>query len=71
MLQHIQGAKHQKSAPPRPGLVGGEEEGEGEGEGSENYRSDSRVNRESAAHLDEGFIRSFLSGELCLRGVCK
>ena len=73
MLQNLQGAKHQKS-PTKPRKPGGRgegrgEEGEQEEDGGDNYPSDSRVNRESVAQLDEGFIRAFLSGELCLRGV--
>ena len=28
------------------------------------------ASRTHSDHLDENFIRSFLSGDLCLRGVC-
>jgi hypothetical protein len=76
MLQHLQGGKHQKSSPKptaKPGVQekGGEEDEEEEGAvgRSKNYRSDSRTTRESVGHLPDGFVRSFLSGELCLRGV--
>ena len=75
LTKYLQGAKHQKSSAKTPAkLDSGESEGEEEGEEFEgdeggDYPTDSGVSRKPAAALDENFVRSFLSGDLCLRGV--
>lgn len=74
MSKNTEGGKHQKSSSKPPTSDTG-----GKGKGGEDddmldnplYPSDSAVLREAVAPLDEGFVKSFLSGELCLRGVWK
>ena len=66
MMSYLQSPKHQKSAKSEVDSDGLDQEEEGEGEGK--YRKDIGRTRESA-RLDENFIRAFLSGDMCLRGV--
>lgn len=78
ILKNTEGGDSQKSGSKSPPTSTSDTGpgGKGKGKGGADefldnilYPSDSAVLREEVAPLDEGFVKSFLSGELCLRGV--
>ena len=56
-MQHLKNKK-----PSKPSKSGGSGDAGG-------YRSNIGVDKDKGAHLDDTFIQSFLSGDICLRGV--